>query len=244
MKITTVKHSQTNLTCGKCGASIMASRNETRDGKTVRVLGDPYRWIKHNRRPKTVRCMSERCSFRRSDLTTSDKLSRVFAALESTEASVAEWDGDDIETLKEALQTLAEEAREVASEYNESADNMEQSFPSGSPTIEDCREKAENLEQWADELEGVDFEEWDGPDEDDDSEPRQCIACDLNVEKDGDVVDGWRHVAEGKNSDDLDAAADHDAEPDPVRNSSLSTREEWAEEQRELANEALGNCPL
>ena len=78
------------LKCSKCGADIRPSRDEKppkaakgereRVTKLVRVLGDPYRWVKFNRRPRNVRCMAKGCAFRRSDLTTSDKLGRVYDA--------------------------------------------------------------------------------------------------------------------------------------------------------------------
>lgn len=249
MKITTVKHSLTELTCGKCSDKIRASRDEKqrvlnkrtgkKEWKEVRVLGDGYRWIKFNRGPKKIRCMKPECAFRASDMTTSDKLSRVYAAQETAQDVVDSWDGEDIETLREALQTAAEEIREVASEYNESADNMEQAFPNGSPTIDDCREKAESLESWADELEQNDLTEWDGPEEEDESEPRKCAACDLSVEKDADSGD-WKHVTEDEDA----AEADHEPEPEPAKNSNYQAREDWIEEQRIAAETVLGNCPV
>lgn len=176
MRVIEVKHSLTALSCSKCGAEIKPSRDEKqlvenkRTGKktkkVVRVLGDPYRWIKHNRRPRKVRCMKVECRFRRSDMTTSDKLSRVYAAEETAQDSIGDWGGSEasVEDLKEILTTLADEAREVADEYEESAQNIEDAFPNGSSTAEECREKAEELTGWADELEAVDFDEWDGPD--------------------------------------------------------------------------------
>ena len=54
---------------------------------------------------------------------------------------------------------LVDAIREVADEYNESADNIEQSFPSGCPKSEECRERADELSSWADEVESADFDE-------------------------------------------------------------------------------------
>jgi len=51
------------------------------------------------------------------------------------------------------LQGVADTARQVAEEYGESADSIEQSFP-GSPTAEACRTAQEELDSWADDLEG------------------------------------------------------------------------------------------
>lgn len=250
MRITTVKHSLTELTCGKCGDKIRASRDEQQDvvdkrtgkkkRKKVRVLGDSYRWIKFNRGPKRIRCMKPACAFRASDMTTSDKLSRVYGAQETAEEAIAGWDpAEGIDDLKQALEDLATEIREVSDEYEESASNMEQAFPSGSSQIDEIREKSENLAAWADEIEAVDLEEWDGPEDDDDTEPRKCIACELNVEKADDG--GWKHVHEGEAPEE---EPDHEPEPEDAKNSSEQTREEWGEEQRGKAEEVLGNCPV
>lgn len=182
MKITHVKHSQTDLKCSKCGAEIRASRDKVqsktnaRTGKqsevNVRVLGDPYRWIKFNRSPRTVRCMNAGCTFRRGDLTTSDKLRRVYDAQDTAYDTIKSWDGASdsaCEDLKSALEELASEIRDVASEYEESADNIESSFTGGSATADDCREKSEGLNAWADELESPDLEEFDGDESDEDA---------------------------------------------------------------------------
>lgn len=83
---------------------------------------------------------------RPSQLTTG-KRSTALAALEAlNDAS----DGASCpEDIVQALETCAEEIRGVADEYRESADNMRDAFPNGSPTIEECEEKAENLEEFA-----------------------------------------------------------------------------------------------
>lgn len=167
MRIHAVKHSLTALVCSRCHCEIKPSRDEKqtvtvkgkRVKKTVRVLGDPYRWIKFQKRPRNVRCMAAACAFKRSDLTTSEKLGRLYDAQDAAEDAIAAWSGE-ADDLKTILSDLASEVREVSQEYNESADNIENSFPGGSPTIDDCREKAEQLESWADEIEEVDFDEW------------------------------------------------------------------------------------
>lgn len=192
MKIHQVAHSLSALKCSKCGTAIRPSRDETQMDKhpktgrertrTVRVLGDPYRWTKFNRRARTVRCMASACAFRRGELTTSEKMGRVYDAQDAASDAVSKWDGiatDDTGDLGQALADLASELREVAQEYNDSADAMENAFTGGSPTIDDCREKAESLEEWADELEGVGFDEWDADgheSEDDAAQAREAWA--------------------------------------------------------------------
>jgi hypothetical protein len=206
MRVNHVKHTQKKgLVCGKCHDKILHSRDEKqavtdkRTGKTkkkiVRVLGDSYRWIKFNRGPTLIRCAKPECRFRQSDMTRG-KMSGVYAAQETAQDTIADWDSDDVEDLKQALSDAASSIRDVAQEYQDSADNIEQAFTGGSQTADDCKEKAGNLESWADELEQVDFEEWDGEDGED------------------------------------------------AKNSSDQTREEWRDDQRKAAEEAIDNCPV
>lgn len=128
--------------CGKCGAKIKA--------------GMPYRWAKGRYGPKKVRC--PKCAFRPSDLTGSDKLSRLYSARESVE-DVLVPDFDDTDAVRDAISSAVDEAREVASEYSDAAENM-------SATRDEMEEKSSQCESWADELEGVDVEEFEGKEED------------------------------------------------------------------------------
>lgn len=175
MRVHTVKHSLTALKCSRCGTAIKPSRDETvpatppRKGKKVqRVLGDPYRWIKFKGQSRRVRCMAAGCGFRTSEMTSSEKLSRVYAAQESAEDALATFDPEtgDASDLATIRDDMANELREVAQEYTDSADNMEQSFTGGSPTIDDCREKAENLEAW-------EPEEWEPEEPEEDEKPEE-----------------------------------------------------------------------
>jgi len=108
-----------------------------------------------------VRCGS--CVFRQSDLTSSDKLSRVYSAQEEAEDRLGAWDGADADEARGILTDLAEAVREVGEEYQESADNIMESFPSGNSTSEECEEKASGLEDWADTCESAadDIEDFD-----------------------------------------------------------------------------------
>ena len=131
--------------CGKCGVEINK--------------GDPYRWIKFRYGGKRVRCMKPTCSFRQSELVSSDKLSRLYAASETVEDALALWTPNvSIDEMLETAQAVADaveeamsEIEEVAQEYNDSADNIEQYF-SYSETAEQCRESAESAESWRDEF--------------------------------------------------------------------------------------------
>lgn len=125
-------------TCKRCGARIEA--------------GQPYKWIKGRYSPKRVYCGLH--SPRPSEMTGSDKLSRLYEIQETIQDSAAE-DLAGIDGLADVLDQAAADARDVGQEYRDSAANMESAFPSGNPTIDECNEKARAAEDWADELESA-----------------------------------------------------------------------------------------
>lgn len=127
--------------------------------------GTTYYWWKFRHGGKRYSATRPRAS----QLTQSDKLSRVYAADEALQDAIGA--ASSPEDLVSALNDAAEVAREVAEEYTESADNIEQSF-SSSPTADDCREKAGELEGWADELEEA-VSQIESLDEDDGDEDQQ-----------------------------------------------------------------------
>ena len=127
--------------CGKCGDPLPKK--------------SAYRWIKFRYGGKRVRCMKASCSFRQSDLTSSDKLSRAYAASETIQDAVGRFVSEvhvseileKAQAVVDAVEEAKAEIEEVAQEYTESADNIEQYFE-GSATAEECREKADELENW------------------------------------------------------------------------------------------------
>jgi len=135
---------------GKCGNC----------GKPIEV-GDSYVWHQFKFGSKRVRCDSAACYFKPSELTTSDKLSRLYGAQENAEGQLDDWSREDTADLQAIVDEAANEIREVAEEYRESASNMEEHFPGGCPAIDECNEKGDECDGWADELDGVDFEEFD-----------------------------------------------------------------------------------
>jgi len=148
-------------------------------GKPIEI-GQPYKLVASRFSAKKIKCND--CNFRPSELTTS-KMGTVYDAQEATEKEVEEWTGEDIGNLSSALEDLAGTAREVAEEYQESISNM-----NNNPLTDEWQEKADSLESWADDLEGVQFEEY------------------------GDQSDGTK-------------------------------KEDWIEEQRQLASDAIEECP-
>ena len=126
--------------CGKCGETIHK--------------GEKYKKAKLRYSPTMFRCMKFECRFRQSDLKSSDKLSRAYAVVEMFEDSAFD-DEKPIESLQD-LSSLLDDAcsqiQEISDEYNESADNIEEHFSETDQSSE-CREKAENLDSWRDDLE-------------------------------------------------------------------------------------------
>lgn len=136
-----------------------------RKDNPVAKAGEPYYWWQFRNGGKRY----SKTRPRQSELTQSDKLSRAYALSERLE-DIALPEGDDRDELKTAvesavdeLQEVAEEVRALADEYRDSAENIRSSF-SESPTADECEEKADNLDGWAEEiesakgeLEGIDF---------------------------------------------------------------------------------------
>ena len=131
--------------CGKCN--------------TIIAKGQPYRWFKfrYGGGGKRVRCTAAACAPRPSELTGSDKLSRVYAVGESvSDALEAFRESYDLDDLKSALTDGAEQLREVAGEYRESAENMESGMNGNRmPMCDELEEKADHLEGVADELDSA-----------------------------------------------------------------------------------------
>jgi hypothetical protein len=209
MRVNTVKKARKDQgTCPACGKEIKA--------------GDSYKWAKGRFTAKKVRCAS--CNFRQSDLTSSDKLSQVYAAQEGAEDAMAEWSGspdadDDGSEAKSIMETLAEAIREVAQEYQESADSIHENF-SESSTADECEEKAQELEQWADECEQVAEEaEFDEDDIDFDED-------DVDVEDCKDDEEREERIEKARQEKRTEA------------------RDQWRETLESEMNDAIGSCPV
>lgn len=138
-RVTTQK-ARKEWTCGRCRRTIKK--------------GEPYYKARPRYRGAVIRCHG--CGVpRRSELTSSGKLSSLYGANESLYMDLSLK--PTVESFEEALdylETAKDTAEEVRDEYEESADNMEEYFP-GSYQVDDIREKAEYCEAWHDELENA-----------------------------------------------------------------------------------------
>lgn len=153
MRINRVKKSRTDQgVCGKCQNPL--------------PVGVSYQWIKPRFGAKRVRCWGfprTDCGFQNSDLTTSDKLSNWWLAIEDVEGAVKEArelaDGVSLEEMAGHLKGVVEVIdnslgmlETVSEGYSESADNMYDAFPGGSMQIDECEEKSQAAEEKRDEL--------------------------------------------------------------------------------------------
>lgn len=124
--------------CARCGVEIKP--------------GEPYKWFANRIGRMSIRknyCRDH--SPRPSDMTTSDKLSALYAAQEAFED--AQGAGMDTpEHVADRLHEAADSVREVAEAYTESADNIEEGFGHETMQSQEIREKAEAVEAWADEI--------------------------------------------------------------------------------------------
>lgn len=135
-----------------------------KDNPAVKA-GEPYYWWQFRFGGKRF----SKTPPRSSQLTQSEKLSRAYELAERLEDIPREVDATT-EALQEAvdnaisvIEEVADEVRTLADEYRDSAENIRSSF-SDSPTADECDEKADNLDGWADEignaqteLQGIDF---------------------------------------------------------------------------------------
>lgn len=106
------------------------------------------------------------CSVPRSHTTTSSQLGTIYDAQDSGEQAIAalEADPENPESLREIASQVAEGIREAGEMYGESSDNIESGFGHSTYVSDELREKADGCENWADEVENLDFEEYDPDD--------------------------------------------------------------------------------
>lgn len=142
-----------NLRCGACGKDIEP--------------GTPYKWVKTKSGPYGGSKMNrhEGCPTWKPSELTSSKMAGVYAAQEECDEQIGSC--EDVSSLEELRDSIAEQIRGVAEEYEESAQNIEDGFGHETSMSEELREKAESLNQWADDIEQLTFDDYSGADIDD-----------------------------------------------------------------------------
>jgi hypothetical protein len=152
--------------CEKCGDAL--------------PVGSAYRWYSVGFRShyKHRRCMKHTCTPRTSELESS-LLSSVYAAQEDAEGALGGDPEEDTSSLSDALSSVAEAAREVAEQYR----TQDESFGGGGAT--ESAERADSLEEYADNLESWSAPESDRPtvgcDKHGDEQQEGCEACEYVV---------------------------------------------------------------
>ena len=133
--------------CGKC--------NE------VLSIGSPYRWWKFRYGGRYVRCTKSECFPRPSELTQSEFRSAAYSIQENNEDAVTSADDvDALESLRDDIASQIEE--EVVSSLQDKLDEIESGFGHTEiPIYGEMEERKEAFEGWQQEVEGVDFEEFD-----------------------------------------------------------------------------------
>jgi hypothetical protein len=166
-------------------------KHETREIK----VGEPYKWIEPS--GSYVRNRHEDCpSWNVWEYSSS--LSARIAQIQADGPELFESEED----ARSWAEGKAEEIRGLAEEKRESAQNLEDGF--GHPTYQsdELNETADNLKQWADDLENVDLPEYPEAEEQDcedcggtgeedsgdpdEEEPESCQACDGSGQVEGD----------------------------------------------------------
>lgn len=178
--------------CSKCGAAINP--------------GDGYRyWEPYFRSNyKVTRCMKSECTPRPSERESS-AMATVLAAQESAEDTISAWTGEDgsVSELESARDSVVEALDEVIDQYREADENF------GGGGMTQSGERADDLESQKDELESVDFEEFD------ESSWEQCEDAETD---------------------------DHDQDTcDDCQEARSQAIQDWADEQRSILEDALGN---
>lgn len=112
-------------------------------------VGTPYNHVTPFNGAKRTRHAT--CPTWRASELSSSKMATVMAAQESFGEQIGSL--ETYEDIESALNDVAEAAREVGQEYTESADNMEDGFGHETEMSMELRDRGDQLESWADEVE-------------------------------------------------------------------------------------------
>ena len=128
-----------DLNCRACGQPI--------------EIGQPYKWFKQKQaRGGIKKCYHPGCEIPPSHRTTS-RMGTIWDA----QAALSLDGCESVEDIATEMQSFAETVREVGTEYTESADNMESGFGHETEQSSELRDRGEQLESWADDLESWEF---------------------------------------------------------------------------------------
>jgi hypothetical protein len=157
------------------------------------------------------------CFVPASHRTTSAQLGMIYDAQEGAEKALASLAPEeaDASTFESIAADAAQGIREAGEMYVESADNMESGFGTSTYISDEIREKGDGCESWADEIESVDFEDFNEEDARSDAEGEYA---------DEDMTD--------------------DERVDAIEEAVESKRQDWFDEQVSNLENALHNQPF
>lgn len=221
--------------CEKCGTEL--------------GVGSSYKWCapragKFTKGFKRKRCLN--CPhWRPSETTSSSARSSVYAAQEAAEDALRVWGREDVGDLQAILSDAAEGVREGAQAYEESAQNMEDGFGHATSMSEELQEKAQTLNDAADELENIDLEDFNEDDvrEEYRTEAEESIREEMAGELENNSTVEWTGE-DITNHPEFDAAEFERRVDDYLDDKVNEAREEWADEQEGIVSDAIGNIEI
>jgi hypothetical protein len=177
----------------------------------------------------------------------SSSLSARLAQIQFDAAAVIA-DIEDEDSATSAASEIAESIREVASEKEEAASNIEDGFQHETEQSQELNDIAEQLNSWADEIEGTTFDDFPEPEEED------CEVCGGTGEQpkddDTEVID---EASEEPTEESDDVEVDDEPEvcsecegacvitPDEPDEDEVS---DWVENAKSALQDAVDNCPV
>lgn len=150
--------------------AVQKTRKDRKCGRCAQVIGKggEYRsWTPYGQ-PTRVRCMDYGCTPRPSDLATNEKMAAVLGAQEAVEditnqefseplgitaEQYTTQMGEQITDIAETLRQAATDVREAQEEWEASLSNMQDSFTTNTPLMDEMEENISNCEQYAQDLE-------------------------------------------------------------------------------------------
>lgn len=182
------------------------------------AVGTPYKWIEPS---------GSYIRNRHADCPTWN-VWEYSSSLSARIAQITDEQPEDFASAEDAttwLEGKAQEIRDLAEEKRESSENIVEGFGHETTQSEDLAQIADDLESWADEVEGTDLPEFP------ENEEIECDDCEGTGHHEDQPDDPECETCEGKGTTEGE---------DPTE----EAVSEWNDEVRSLIEDALSNCPV
>jgi hypothetical protein len=208
-----------NRKCDKCGVEIKP--------------GDSYKWTKTKGAyggTKRFRCAT-------CPTWTYAELSNSWSARVSVVTeSFTGFDGETEDDAQSVLDDLAEQIRALAEESRETAENVREGFGHDTYVSEQADERADELDSWADEVEGTEVPSLPEPDEQD------CDGCDGTGEI---TTETGEEDADGNAVETTESCGECDGTGQVTPEDPTDEQmDEWRDEVTDAIQSALDSCPI